>query len=191
MNLKKPTRKPGSKRFDRRRWMETALEALAQTGEAKLRVDKIAEALGVTKGSFYAHFESREDFLLSVVKYWGEEYTHRVKRIVEDEGGTARDRLRRVMEIVCAENLSGYDLAISSWAAHEPAIAPIVRRVYGYRMAYVRSLIKQAGVRGRHLETRTEALVGFMIFRGAFSSQGDGRPSKQTLDTWLEFFTRP
>jgi len=154
-------------------------------------VDQIAKALGVTKGSFYAHLQSREDFLRSVVKYWDEEYTHRVKRTVEDRGGTARDRLGRLMEIVCGENLSRYDLAISSWAAHEPAIAPIVKRDYQFRLNYARSLMKEAGFRGIQLQARSEAFVGFMTFRGSFCSDPKDPPSKRTLQTWLDFFTRP
>jgi AcrR family transcriptional regulator len=191
MSTKKQTRKGVGKRFNRRLWMETALEVLASGGSAKLRVDQIARALGVTKGSFYAHFKSREDFLLSVVKYWDDEYNHRVKRIVKASGGSARDQLRRIVEIVSGEKLSRYDLAVSSWAAHEPAIAPIVRRDYQFRLNYVGSLFKQAGFRGVQLQARTEAFVGFMTFRGSFLSEAKGGPSRKALEAWLDFFLRP
>ena len=176
-------------RFNRRLWMEKALEVLAQQGSAKLRVDQIAKALGVTKGSFYAHFEGRDDFLASVVHYWDEEYTRRVRRLVEEHGGTARQRLLQVMQIVCEEDLSSYDLAVTSWASHEPTLAPAVWRVLKFRMDYVGSLFRQMGFRGGNLKVRTEALVGFMLFRGS-STSSPSPPSKKTLEEWLEFFTR-
>jgi AcrR family transcriptional regulator len=177
-------------RFNRRLWMEKALEVLAQQGSAKLRVDQIAKALGVTKGSFYAHFEGRDDFLESVVHYWDEEYTRRVKRLVDERGGAARDRLSHVVQIVCEEDLSSYDMAVYSWASHEPTIALAVGRTLKFRMDYVASLFRQMGFRGGKLKVRAEALVGFMLLRGYLPSSSTSVPSKRTLDDWLDFFTR-
>ena len=57
-------------RFTKDLWLEKALEDLSQTGGAKFHIEKLAAKLGVTKGSFYWHFESRNDFVDQVLDYW-------------------------------------------------------------------------------------------------------------------------
>ena len=41
----------------------------------------LAAELGVTTGSFYWHFRGRDDFVASLVDYWGREFT---ARVIED-----------------------------------------------------------------------------------------------------------
>ena len=42
-------------------WAQAALEQIAEQGVAAVAVEPLARRLGVTKGSFYWHFPSRED----------------------------------------------------------------------------------------------------------------------------------
>jgi hypothetical protein len=44
---------PEIQRLSRKEWLKLALEEVAKEGGAKLRIDKLVEGLGVTKGSFY------------------------------------------------------------------------------------------------------------------------------------------
>ncbi len=48
-------------RLTRDSWLALALEILAQKGRAKIKIEYLAEKLGVTRGSFYAHFSDRRD----------------------------------------------------------------------------------------------------------------------------------
>ena len=56
-------------RLSREAWLAEALEALAED-PAHLRVDQLAQRLGVSKGSFYWHFENREAFVCALAQYW-------------------------------------------------------------------------------------------------------------------------
>ena len=50
-------------RTPRSRWIEEGLRALAAGGPDAVRVEALAQALGVTKGGFYGHFADRNALL--------------------------------------------------------------------------------------------------------------------------------
>lgn len=52
------------------RWLDLGLETLRESGTTGLRIDRLARQLGVTKGSFYAHFSSKSDYLTALCEHW-------------------------------------------------------------------------------------------------------------------------
>lgn len=148
-----------SQRLSREEWLSQALDYLAQEGKAKLTIDKLVGALGVTKGSFYWHFRDRDDFQQSLVKYWDNRYTQVVAERVEQLSGSSNDRLLAIMEIVCKDDLARYDIAVRAWAAQEPSVAMLVRSVDESRLRFVRSLFAEMGFRGTELDMRARSFV--------------------------------
>jgi len=66
-----------------------------QMGIRHLVVDDVAQDAGISKGSFYSFFPSREDFILSVLEAWETEYRGELLRQITEGGGSARERLER------------------------------------------------------------------------------------------------
>jgi AcrR family transcriptional regulator len=58
------------RRLSRDDWVGAALEAIAQRGLAGVAVEPLAARLGVTKGSFYAHFSSRDELIDAALVRW-------------------------------------------------------------------------------------------------------------------------
>jgi TetR/AcrR family transcriptional repressor of nem operon len=54
------------------RLLNAALDVIRAKGYAATTVDDICHAAGVTKGSFFHHFKSKDDLALSAVAWWGE-----------------------------------------------------------------------------------------------------------------------
>jgi TetR/AcrR family transcriptional repressor of nem operon len=52
--------------------LNAALNVIRAKGYAATTVDDICHAAGVTKGSFFHHFESKDDLALSAAAHWGE-----------------------------------------------------------------------------------------------------------------------
>lgn len=177
-------------RYDRERWLEAALNVLAEEGGARLRVDALAKRLGVTKGSFYHHFRGRSDFVSAVADYWTEAYTDAVIAHVEQIGGDGRQRMRTLIETIQAGEYDRYDIAFRSWAAQDPEVAQRVRRVDEHRYEFVRRMFADMGFEGTELETRVRAWLVFVSAQRAVYMPEAGRSEMAPGDA-LAFFTRP
>lgn len=54
------------------RLLDAALTVIRAKGYAATTIDDVCHAAGVTKGSFFHHFKSKDDLALSAAAYWGE-----------------------------------------------------------------------------------------------------------------------
>ena len=128
-------------RTPRGRWVEEGLRALAGGGPDAVRIEVLAQALGVTKGGFYWHFADRDALLGEVLDAWERANLEGVIERVERGGGDARTRLRRLVALAFSGTEAlRTDLAVRDWARRDPAVAERVRRVDNRRMEYLRSL---------------------------------------------------
>ena len=134
-----PTRTP------RTTWIQEGLRALGVGGPDAVRVEKLAQALGVTKGGFYWHFEDRPALLEEMLDAWERLVVDEVIVRVESEGGDARARLRRLSARSpgLARDLMNIELAVRDWARRDNAVAKRLKRVDNRRMEYLRSLFDE------------------------------------------------
>jgi len=147
-------------RLDRGRFLEAALDLLCEAGWQELRISTLCARLGVTKGSFYWHFDDLEALQLAVLAAWEAMGTDDVIAAVE---GTQRDpaeRLRLLLRTAFAEPSRGdrIEAAIRAGAASDPRAAAVVARIDAHRLAYVRGLLEAAGV-ARPVAAQRSALV--------------------------------
>ncbi|MGD0832729.1 MAG: TetR/AcrR family transcriptional regulator, partial [Terracidiphilus sp.] len=52
--------------------LDAALHVIRAKGYSATRIEDICEAAGLTKGSFFHHFKSKEDLALAAAAYWAE-----------------------------------------------------------------------------------------------------------------------
>src|SRR4051795_10524709 len=130
-------------RTPRTRWIDEGLKALASGGGPEaVRVEPLAQTLGVTKGGFYWHFTDRRALLDEMLDEWERVSIDEVIERVEGEGGDARDKLRRLFSLASSSPaLLKIDLAVRDWARRDSAVAERLRRVDNRRMAYMREMI--------------------------------------------------
>ena len=167
------------------------MEVLARDGQAKLRVDRLASDLGVTKGSFYHHFENREDFVESLLAYWASAFTDWVVREVESLDVPADERLLRLMQTIQREGLDRYDIAFRSWAAQDPSVAELVKKVDLARYDFIRSLFSEMGFEGRELEDRLRIWLVFHSAQSTVFVPKDNGDAEEEIIRRHAFFTRP
>jgi AcrR family transcriptional regulator len=166
------------------------LDYIARDGHVDIRVHRLAKRLGVTEGSFYWHFENRDEFLIGLVDYWREIYTEAVPSVVDAVRDTASNRLLTLMTQIVREDLAKYDFVMQALALQEPIVAKTVAKVYKRRLDYVGALFEELGFRGRQLEMRTRAFVTYMSMdRGLYTRES----KKERLELVKEahaFFSR-
>src|SRR5258708_27990128 len=122
-------------RTPRSRWIEEGLRALAAGGPDAVRVEALAQALGVTKGGFYGHFADRNALLEEMLDSWERMSTDEVLERVERHGGDVRARLRLAGALTFSGELLPIDLAIRDWSPRDHAVAEPLPHVDHPRMA--------------------------------------------------------
>jgi AcrR family transcriptional regulator len=181
-----PTRTP------RNGWIEAGLSALAAGGADAVRIESLAQALGVSKGGFYWHFSDRRSLLEEMLDAWGRTWVDEVIEAVEAEGGDARARLRRLFALAAASGgeLLKLELAIRNWARREEAVAERLRQVDNRRMDYMRSLFGAFCEDDGDVEAR--CLLAFSLFIGGHFVSVDhgGRSRAEVLELALKWLAR-
>jgi AcrR family transcriptional regulator len=131
-----------STRTPRRSWIEEGLRALGVGGPDAVRIEKLAEALGVTKGGFYWHFDGRPALLEEMLDAWERLVIDDPIERVDAGGGDARAKLRRLFALASSRDrdLMKIELAIREWARRDKTVAKRLKRIDNRRMEYMRSL---------------------------------------------------
>lgn len=150
-------------RIGKGKWIEAAIEALGNGGVEAVRVERLARALGVTKGSFYWHFEDRTALLNAVLDGWEREGTEAIIEEIERGGGDAPSRVRRLWDRTSGQPGLTPELAIRDWARREDAVAERVLRVDRRRMEYLRRLFSEISSDPEEVEARALLLYSLLI----------------------------
>jgi AcrR family transcriptional regulator len=76
--------------------LKAALECFAESGFAATRLDEIAARAGVTKGTLYLYFQSKEDIFKSVVREEIVKNIARVEEIAADSSHSSTETLKQM-----------------------------------------------------------------------------------------------
>jgi AcrR family transcriptional regulator len=164
-----PTRTP------RNSWIDEGLRILAAGGPDAVRIEPLAQTLGVTKGGFYWHFDDRRALLDEMLDAWERVVIDDVIQRVEGEGGDARAKLRRLFALALSiSDFLNIELAIRDWARRDKAVAERLRRVDNRRMEYMRSLFGALSADKDDVEVR--CMIAFSLFIGNHFIAADHGP---------------
>jgi AcrR family transcriptional regulator len=175
-----PTRTPRSK------WIEEGLRALAAGGPDAVRIEPLAQALGVTRGGFYWHFDDRSALLDEMLDRWERATAEEVMERLEREGGDARAKLRRLLALTSSGVLMT-DLAVRDWARREPAVAERLRRVDNRRMEYMRALFGALCSDVDEIEARCMLFFSLLIGNHSIAADHGARTRADVLALTLKW----
>ena len=171
-------------RTPRSRWIEEGLAALASGGPDAVRVEALAQALGVTKGGFYWHFEDRAALLREMLDAWERALVDEViERIESAEDGDPRAKLGRLFAVATSSSdRLRIDLAVRDWSRRDEAVAVRLRRVDNRRMDYMRAKFGAFCRDADEVEAR--CLIAFCVWIGNNFVAADhgGRSRRDVLD---------
>jgi len=146
-------------------WERAALEALAESGLAAVAVEPLARRLGVTKGSFYWHFPTREALIQATIDRWERDDEAQVLAPTATVADP-RERLRALIRQVSHKRQSHAIFAALFKAIDQPLIGPLVERVSQRRIDFVTDAFRQAGFDANTAANRARlaysAYVGFV-----------------------------
>ncbi|GHE74294.1 TetR family transcriptional regulator [Streptomyces longispororuber] len=172
----------GAIRTPRVRWIEEGLRALAAGGPEAVRVEALAQALGVSKGGFYGYFRNRAALLEEMLDAWERGVTEDVIERIDRAGGDARERLGRLFDYVGSVETpvtsAGVELAIRDWARRDESVAQRLRRADNRRMDYLRELYGAFCADEDDVEAR--CLITFSLRVGDHLIAADNGPRSRT-----------
>ena len=157
------TKNDKNNRQTRESWVLAALETLHKEGIEKVRVERLAKKLGVTKGSFYWHFKDRTDLLDSLLDYWSNELTQSVLDYAKTFYGDPRQRIYNTLDEVIGKERAAYDPAIRSWANHDSQAKRVVAQIDKIRMSFLQGLFVDAGFNEDDAEIRARLMYYYIL----------------------------
>jgi AcrR family transcriptional regulator len=144
-------------------WLQAALESFDEKGVDAVKVLPLSKKLGVTRGSFYWHFEDRDDLLRQMLEYWEHELTDEVIVAASALDGDSVEKLRYVIHTVLFYRKSRYDTAISAWGMFDKRAAQAMKRVLRKRRRFVGRLLEDSGLQKDEAALRARFLIGFLL----------------------------
>jgi AcrR family transcriptional regulator len=173
---------PAATRTPRSKWIEEGLRALAEGGPEAVRIEPLAERLGVSKGGFYWHFDDRGALLEEMLDAWERIGVDEAIEQVEAAGGDARESLRRLFELAEERlDLRDIDLAVRDWARRDRKVARRLRRVDNRRMAYLRSHFAAFCADAGEAEARSLTCFSLWIGNHFIAADHGGRRRSEVL----------
>ena len=110
---------------------------------------------------------------------------------MESTTGSAKSRLLKLMQAIEDGDLGKYDVPIRAWAAQEPAVARVVKKIDKLRISVVRQLFVDLGFIGQELEMRVITFATFHSLEQGLFERPLKRERKELIKVRHAFFTKP
>jgi len=168
-------------------WAQAALELIAEQGVAAVAVEPLARRLGVTKGSFYWHFRSRDGLLQAALERWEKEDQEVNFIPLYERVPDPRERMRALVHMVAREYTTHVIYAALIKAGSHPVVRPVIERVSQRRMDYLITTFRQAGFEPQAAMHRARltytAYVGFLQLNLELKQ---ARMSREEFNAYIE-----
>ncbi|OKY27571.1 MULTISPECIES: TetR/AcrR family transcriptional regulator [Thalassotalea] len=143
-------------------WLTFALKVLIEKGPEHLRIAKLCDLKGVTKGSFYHHFNNRAVFIECLMSHWYETTT--VSFIEQaNTQDSAQERLQKLDSVIANNNIEA-EKHIRAWALNEPAIKVYLEKIDNQRRQYLAQCYVELGL--EQSQANDIALMAYANFLG-------------------------
>ncbi|WP_447938693.1 TetR/AcrR family transcriptional regulator [Pseudoxanthomonas mexicana] len=167
-------------------WAQAALDLIAEQGVSAVAVEPLARRLGVTKGSFYWHFPSRDALLQAALERWEAVEQESIFGSLE-QVADPRERLRALFQLVGHEVKPHIIYSELLKALDHPSVQPVIDRISQRRLEYLVAMFRQAGLQRTDATHRARltyaAYVGFLQLSLQLQQP---RMTSEEFETYLE-----
>lgn len=146
-------------------WEQQALVLIAEKGIRAVAVESLAIRMGVTKGSFYWHFQNRDSLLEQSLIRWEKHDAANLQKslsAIDDP----RERLRSFFRSSGREQLTHNVYSSLCNASDHPQVEPLLERVAERRMKHIEKAFEEIGFDPQEASHRARltysAYLGFL-----------------------------
>ncbi len=111
----------------KKKWLEEGLALLAESGAAALTIELLTSRLGVTKGSFYHHFQNLQDYKEHLLSFYENEGTLQVIESAEQRD-LPMDRFEMILQTTL-HHPSQLEVSMRAWALQDPFVQSYQQRI--------------------------------------------------------------
>jgi AcrR family transcriptional regulator len=152
----------GKTLLSRAAWARAALEAIGEGGTGAVTIDRLAARLGATRGSFYWHFQDRNELIREALELWAREST--TDRLPALEAiADPLNRFRTLRRAVYEQPADAAELMLSC-SGDDPVAAPVFARVTERRMRVLRQIFADLGF--TEVEATDRAWLAYAFYLG-------------------------
>lgn len=176
-------------------WIAAATELLIDQGIDAVRVDVLAKALAVTRGSFYWHFKDREALLVAVLNGWRDGATEQVIRRFEGQQGDPQALIGELISLPfrgrAAQRAARVELAIRAWARRDALARQAVDEVDARRLSYISQCFSALGFPIAEARGRAFILYAYEVAESLLATQGTAAQKRDRSALLQRLVTTP
>lgn len=152
-------------------WLDAAYELLVGAGVDAVKIMPLAEKLGLSRTSFYWHFQDREALLAGLVDRWKAKNTGNLVARCQAPAATISEAMLNLFDCWYDDDLfdSRLEFAMRTWALTDPAVATAMSEADATRVAAIAALFRRFGYSEAEADTRARTLyltqVGYIALR--------------------------
>jgi AcrR family transcriptional regulator len=182
-------RKPSSTRLSVEDWLQAGYTVLAEEGVRALKVERLCRQAGVTRGSFYWHFDDMDTYRAALVESWNMFLEKDRESLAELDGLPPRERLSAMMIGLLSPQHWMLERAMREWARSDPAAAANIRAADRRLLHSVAKAYSDYGFSPTDAKLRAEltfaAGIGLLHLAGSAAEAQQAAQRERFLDLML------
>ncbi len=156
-------------------WIKEGFKILSEFAQNKLRILYLCQRLKVTRGSFYHHFKSIEEYITALMETWQEDNT--LKLIRHSNVSNDPNEKMQILTKEIAMSDQRVEAAIRSWSYYHPIVKQKLQKVDEIRVAFLQSVFEQLGFE-KELAYK-KGMIDYAILIGMQQLNPDLSPAEQ------------
>jgi AcrR family transcriptional regulator len=152
-------------------WLEAAYDLLVEGGVEAVKVMPLADRLGLSRTSFYWHFQDREALLAGLIDRWKAKNTGNLVARCEAPAATIPEAMLNLIDCWVDPQLfdSRLEFAMRTWALTDRTVEVAMAEADATRIAALTALFRRFGYAETEADTRARTLyltqVGYIALR--------------------------
>lgn len=181
--------KPPSTRLTVEDWLQAGYTLLAEQGVRALKVESLCRQMGVTRGSFYWHFEDMNSYRTALVESWNTFLERDRQSLAQQSELPPRERLTAMMTTLVSPQHWMLERAMREWARTDPAAAANVREADRLTLRSVTKAFCDFGFSLDDAKLRAQltfaAGIGLLHLTGSAAQAQQAAPQERLLELML------
>jgi len=174
-------------------WVAAASDLLAEHNVSAVEIHRLCRRLGVTKGSFYWHFQGRKDLLAAVLDDWECRMTVDVANRASRYSISPAQTLNYLLSLIRKprpNRSAAIERSVRDWAKFDPMARAAVIEVDQTRLAFFEELFRKSDFPEKEARIRAYAayamMMGDSILKETINTSYE---SKDYVDTCVELLS--